>query len=171
MPGNRLLLLTLALLIAPALSWSSDYKEWLPYVPDKLDGLKATSSPQAEGGNMSSGGSDISTFERVYGEGNKEIRFSILYGSSTGGDQQATEQDSGGPMSMELPGMVMKTVSIQGFHAMYTYLNETDEATIQLYLKGKAMVTLTSKGVGNKGIKHYVGLFDSINLKKIAATF
>jgi hypothetical protein len=74
------------------------------------------------------------------------------------------------PMTMENQAMVMKTVKLQGFDAMYTYMIDSDEAALQIHLNGKAIVTLSTKGGGNKGDKHYTGLLDNIDLKKIYAS-
>jgi len=160
---RKLAVLTLALFLAPGFSSAADYKDWLPYLPDKLDGLKATSA--GDGANLSG---VMSTYARTYGSGEKKIEVTIMYYSAQ------TETETEEPVEetiMETPEMVVKTVKIQDFYATYSYTAFNDEAVIQIFPKGSATFMLTASGGGAKGDKHYLGLFKNIDLKKIVATF
>jgi hypothetical protein len=164
---RKQVVLALIILITPGLSWAADYKDWLPHIPDKLGGLKATS--EGDGMNMSSGGSAMSTLNKTYGSGNKEINISISYLHDSKRQTQALEPVE--QMSMEMGGMVMKTIKIQGFDAVYQYIKAEKNSLITVNLKADATFILASSGIGAKGEKYYIGLFENINLKKIYASF
>jgi len=160
-------IIVLILFLVPNLSWAADYKQWIPYIPDKLGGLKDSS--EANGMNMNSGGTTMSKLDKLYKEGNKEITLTISYVKRN--DDPGSNTKPQEPMSMELGPIVMKTIKIQGFDAIYQYDKQEKNALITLQLGPEATVLLTASGIGKESEKYYTGLFDDINLKKIYASF
>jgi len=159
-----LILCTLGMLAISATGWAADYKDWIPCFPDHLDGLKAES--KGAGMNMNSNGGSMSTFNISYGSGDKGISINITHSQKD--PDQAENKKPEPPVEMEMGGVLMKTVKIQGFDAFYQYVKDEHIATISLRFKTNTTFILTSSIA--KGEKHDIGLFSNIDLKRIYAS-
>lgn len=164
----KIVVLTISVLLVPGVVSSADYKDWLPHLPDTLAGLKAAS--KGEGMNMSTGDGSMSTLKKAYKDGNKEVSIAITHMEDKSKGKVLDEM-SKDEFNMETSAMVMKTVNIQGFSAMYQYLKDENSALISVDLNAKGTLILATGGLGAKGEKYNIGLFDKINLKKIYASF
>lgn len=163
---RRQAVLTLAIFLGPGLSWAADYKDWLPYIPNQLDGLKAETKGQ--GMNMNTGNGSMSKFDQMYRSGKKQITISITHTQNSSG--QTPSEKPREQLNMETSEVLMKTIKINGFDAFYTYNKGDNNVLIYVYLKGEAMMMFTSTGIGVKGDQYYIDLISKFNLKKINAT-
>lgn len=164
MNSKQLLFCALVLFFHVGTSWAVDYKEWIPYIPDEMDGLKA--EPRKDGMNMEMGGQKTSSLTVTYVDGAKQSKVSIMHSGDPG---MVEGQRAIGSMSMETPDFVMKPVEIEGFKGSYHDDKQSKRVQIMLFLSDNALLIFDADG--GKDEKHYTGLVKKINLKKISATF
>jgi len=145
---------------------AADYKDWIPCFPDQLGGFKATS--KGDGVNMNSDGNAMSMFNKTYGSDTKGISVNVSHVQKKS-DQGEDEKPQPSTV-MDTEALLMKTVKIQGFVAVYQFMKDEKIATITVILKKNTTVMLaTTDGIA-KGEEHDIGLFDKIDLKKIYAS-
>jgi len=162
-----LTVLTFVLTLMPGILWAADYKDWLPYLPDKLDGLKATS--KGEGVNINADELSVSSLSKIYGGGDKKITISIMHDA---GQQNTPLTEFVEKTIMETKDLIYKTVKLQGFGAIFQYNKNGNDviAIITVSLKSASVVTIAIIDNKDQGEKHYIGLVNRIDLKKIYAT-
>ena len=163
MKKSKLIIFTLSLFILPTMAFSADYKKWIPHLPDKLDGMKATS--KGEGMNMDMGDVKMSNLEKEYGTGKRQIKIMIVYDNS---GQQNQAMDPMAKMNMESDQGVNRSIKIQGYDAFYQYDKGNNSVWVVVFLNDKAMLNFYAPG--GKTQKHYTKLVNKIKLKKLAAT-
>ncbi|WP_455220895.1 hypothetical protein [Kaarinaea lacus] len=145
------------------ISWAVDYKEWIPFIPDEMDGLKAQS--KKDGMNMEMDGQKTSSLTVTYSEGVKQSKVSVMYSGDPG---MIEAQRSMGSMSLETPEFVMKPIEIEGFKGSYHDDKKSKRVQIMLFFNDNALLIFEADG--GKDEKHYAGLVKKINLKKIYST-
>ena len=160
----KLLTPTLVLLLTPCVSWAVDYKDWLPLIPDTLDGL--TVSAKDEGENLDLGVMNMSNFSRQYGEGDKQINISIMYESS---GEQIKAQNARTQKNIKLAELVQKRITIQGFESVYDHNKSVPYQRITVFLNDKAVISFGVFGLNEE--KHFFELANKINFRKINDTF
>jgi len=159
--------LTLVLFLSPALTFSADYKDWLPYIPDTIGGKKKSRKDDA--GNVNITGFTSSTINRTFGKESDEITLLIIWDPS-GRQMIATKtmMEAVKQRPIETPDVVQKRIIVQGFPAFYLYASGPSGASIYVLLSESALVQLSALGSRNES--YYINLLKSVNLKKILNT-
>jgi len=157
MSHMKIILLILVIFMIPGFSYAADYNDWLPFIPDQIEGLK----PIDEQGYSK----NLSTVTKTFGIGDKQIKF-VITSDSTGVTTDAVKEMM--ELDMDFEGGTYKPVKIQGFSGSYSYEKSTKNVMIMVILKEKTLVTFHTNG--NKKMEYYIKLLNTINLKKIADT-
>jgi len=164
MQQKALSIFIIVLLFLPSLSWAVDYKDWLPYVPAKLDGLQKT--PNGGGSNINMSGMVMSNYEAGYGIESTDIKLNITYDKSGA----SVEPYSGAvSLNLESPGFINKKVVIQGFDCVYQNTDNPSTASIAVILKNNTVLSVIFSD-NSKSEQHYIDVVNTINLKKINGT-
>jgi hypothetical protein len=145
-------------------SWAVDYKDWIPYFPDELEGLKA--QPKKDGVNLDMAGQKTSSLSVTYSDGAKQFKVSVAHFSEP---ELIGSQRAMATMSIETPELVMKPIEIKGFKGSYHDDKKSKRVLIMLFFNDNAVLHFEADG--GKDEKHYVDLIKKIKLKKINATF
>jgi len=163
MNTRQIVIIASILFLNAGLTWATDYKEWIPYFPDELDGLKAQS--KKDGMNMEMDGQQTSSLTVTYSEGVKQTKVSIMHSGDSG---MIEAQRSMGAMTLETPEFVMKPIEIEGYKGFYQDDKKSKRVQIMLFFNDNSLLIFEADGGKDK--KHYAGLVKKINLKKINST-
>ena len=160
---KRILALMLVLSLSPALAFSTDFKDWLPYVPNSLGGKKMTGKDEA--GNVSINGFTSSSLVRTYGSEPDETILMIVWDPS---GRQMMAVKMGMSLRFDTPEAIAKPITVQGFPTLFQFNAESGRGTLQILPTDTALVQLNAKG--NRDESHYINMLKSVNLKKILST-
>ena len=80
----RIILISICFLLVSVSVYATDYKQWIPLLPETLGGLAQSGKP--EGVNMEMGGQSWSSLQQKYSNNSENISMMIVsgYHSTTG---------------------------------------------------------------------------------------
>lgn len=160
---KRILALMLVLSLSPGLAFSTDFKDWLPYVPNSLSGKKMTGKD--EGGNVSISGFTSSTLTRTYGSEPDETTLMIVWDPS---GRQMMAVKMGMNLRFDTPDAIAKPITVQGFPALYQFDTESSRGILQILPSDTALFQFSA--IGSRDESHYIDMLKPVKLKKILST-
>jgi len=134
--------LTLCLLLLPAIAGAADYRAWLPLLPRTLGGMAPSGDP--DGMNMDMGGQKWSSLNQEYTsrDGKKTAQLSIV-GGAMAPQVQGFQGMAAMNMNMETGDQLIKTVNVSGHKSMLTLDKKDKTGTLMIPVKKDMVVVLT----------------------------
>ena len=142
---------------------AAEYKDWIPLLPDRIDGLQRSGDP--DGMNVQSEGRSWSTLEQGYGDGSREdIKLTIVSGSMAPQVQQFQAMKQ---FSMEDEEKIVESLEVSGNNAVMELYKDGGKGTLLIAPQEKTIVILQADSVESK--EKLVSLADDVPLSEIAA--
>ena len=155
--------LTLLLLLFSTTAGASDYKAWLPLLPDTLGGMPRSGEP--EGVNMEMGGQKWSSLHQEYStdSGDKSVGLTIVWGK--GSPQLAAFQMMSG-MKMETEDQIVKTVSVSRYKGLVTLEKKEKSGALMISLSETMLVVIEAEPITSEA--ELLKLAEQLPLAKFA---
>jgi len=157
-------LLALCLVLFPLTAAASDYKAWVPLLPDTLAGLSQSGKP--DGINMETSGKKWSSLHQRYSadKGEKAIELTIVAGEGAPYLAQFQMMSS---VKMETEDQIVKTVNVSGYKGLLNLEKREKSATLMISLNEEMLVVIAAKAV--KSEAEALKLGEQLPLAKFAA--
>ena len=159
---GRCLLVLVCLLLAPVPLGATDYKQWLPLLPETLGDLDRSGKP--DGMNMEMGQQSWSSLQQEYSNKSKQVSMTIVSGIVA---PQAQAFQMMSQMQMETEDQIVKTLVVSGYKAVFQLEKETKIGILTIGLNQQTLVAIEAKPTTDEG--ELVSLAKEIPLNKIAA--
>ena len=156
--------LTLLLLLFSATAGASDYKAWLPLLPDTLGGMRRSGEP--EGMSMEMGGQKWSSLHQEYStdSGEKSVELTIVSGKG-GPELEAFQMMSS--IKMETEDQIIKTVSVLRYKGLFAFEKKEKNGTLMISLGEELLVVIEAEPITSEA--DLLKLAEQLPLAKFAA--
>lgn len=157
-------LLALCLLLFSVTAGATDYKAWVPLLPDTLAGLNQSGKPN--GINMETNGKKWSSLHQRYSgdKGEKAIELTIVGGEAA---PQLAQFQMMSSMKMETEDQIIKTVKVLGYKGLLNIEKKGKGATLMISLSDEMMVVIAAEAI--KSEAKVLKLAEQLPLAKFAA--
>jgi len=137
-------LLALCLSLFSVTAGATDYKAWIPVLPDTLAGLSRSGKP--DGINMEMSGQKWSSLHQRYSgdKGEKAIELTIVGGE---GAPQLAQFQMMSSMKMETEDQIVKTVKVLGYKGLLNLEKKGKGATLMISLSDQMMVVIAAEAI------------------------
>jgi hypothetical protein len=141
---RRFFLMSVCLLLISVTAAASDYKAWIPLLPDTLAGLSRSGKP--DGINMEMSGQKWSSLHQRYSgdKGEKAIELTIVGGE---GAPQLAQFQMMSSMKMETEDQIVKTVKVLGYKGLLNLEKKGKGATLMISLSDQMMVVIAAEAI------------------------
>jgi hypothetical protein len=158
----KVILLVVCLLSISVAVGATDYKSWLPLIPNTLGGL--TRSGEPDGINMEMGGQSWSSLHQEYSnKSNKKISLTIVSGIVA---PQAQVFQSMSHMQMETQDQVVRTVNVSGYKSLFQLSKAEKHGSLMISVNQQTLVVIEAEPITSE--KELLLLSEEVPLKKIA---
>ncbi len=158
-----ILMSVLCLLLVPSLADASDYKDWIPLLPDSIGGLSKSGDP--DGANMEMSGQSWSTLQQRYAQDNgNDIELTIVAGAMA---PQVRQFQSMRNFDLETDEKIAQTLKIAGRPAFFELYKGGGKGTLGIALQENAVMAIEADAVESKD--GLISLADDVPLEDIAA--
>ncbi len=156
--------LTLGLVFFSLTARASDYKDWVPLLPDSLGGMGR--SGDSEGMNMDMSGQKWSSLQQQYsaGDGSKSVELIIVGGK---GAPQLANFQMMSAMKMETEDQIVKTLDVFGYKGLINLAKKEKSGTLMISLSKEMLVVLDAKPITKE--EEILKLAEQLPLAKFAA--
>jgi len=156
--------LALSLLFFSLTAGASDYKGWIPLLPDSLGGMGRSGEP--EGVNMEMGDQKWSSLHQEYstGDGKKSIELTVVGGK---GAPQLTNFQMMSTMKMETEDQIAKTVNVSGYKGFLNLEKKEKSGILMISLSEEMLVVIEAEPITTE--KEVLKLAEQLPLAKFAA--
>jgi len=159
---GKIILLAVCLLSISVAVGATDYKSWLPLIPDTLGGLARSGEP--DGINMEMGGQSWSSLHQEYSsKSKKRISLTIVSGIVA---PQAQAFQSMSHMQMETQDQVVKTVNVSGYKSVFQLSKAEKNGSLMISVNQQTLVVIEAEPITSE--KELLPLAEEVPLKKIA---
>jgi hypothetical protein len=159
--GKMILMATCLLLVSVWVD-ATDYKGWLPLIPETLGGLAKSGDP--DGINMEMSGQSWSSLQQNYTDNsNKRASLTIVSGVIA---PQAQAFQAMSQMQMETQDQIIKTVNISGYKAVLQLNKANKSGGLMISLGEQTLVVIEGEPITNEG--ELTSLAKEVPLKDIA---
>ena len=157
-------LLALCLVLFPLTAAASDYKAWVPLLPDTLAGLSQSGKP--DGINMETSGKKWSSLHQRYSadKGEKAIELTIVAGEGAPYLAQFQMMSS---VKMETEDQIVKTLDFFGYKGLFNLAKKEKSGTLMISLSGEMLVVLDAEPITKE--EEILKLAEQLPLAKFAA--
>lgn len=159
--GKIILMATCFLLVSVWVD-ATDYKGWLPLIPETLGNLAKSGDP--DGINMEMSGQSWSSLQQNYTD-NSEKRASLTIVSGVIAPQAQAFQAMS-QMHMETPDQIVKTINVSGYKAVFQLNKANGNGGLMISLGEQTLVVIEGKPITNEG--ELTALAKDVPLKEIA---
>jgi hypothetical protein len=137
-------LLALCLSLFSVTAGATDYKAWIPVLPDTLAGLSRSGKP--DGINMEMSGQKWSSLHQRYSgdKGEKAIELTIVGGE---GAPQLAQFQMMSSMKMETEDQIVKTVKVLGYKGLLNLEKKGKGANLMISLSDQMMVVIAAEAI------------------------
>ncbi len=156
------ILVLVCLFLTPVPLGASDYKQWLPLLPETLGGMARSGKP--DGMNMEMGQQSWSSLQQEYSSQSKQVSMTIVSGIVA---PQAQAFQMMAQMQMETEDQIVKTLEVAGYKAVFQLEKESKTGILTIALNQQTLVAIEAKPTTDEG--ELVSLAKEIPLNKIAA--
>ena len=159
--GKIILMATCMLLVSVWVD-ATDYKGWLPLIPQTLGGLAKSGDP--DGINMEMSGQSWSSLQQNYTDNaNKRASLTIVSGVIA---PQAQAFQAMSQMHMETPDQIIKTVNVSGYKAVFQLNKVNRKGGLMISLGEQTLVIIEGEPVTTE--EELTGLAKEVPLKEIS---
>jgi hypothetical protein len=157
-------LLALCLLLFSVTAGATDYKAWVPLLPDTLAGLTRSGKP--DGINMEMSGQKWSSLHQRYStdKGEKAIELTIVGGEAA---PQLAQFQMMSSMKMETEDQIVKTVKVSGYKGLLNIEKKGRGTILMISLSDEMMVVIAAEAI--KSEAEALKLAEHLPLAKFAA--
>lgn len=160
-PMIGFLFLLLPLLMSTA--YGANYKNWIPLLPESLNGLEKSGKPN--GTNVKSEGETWSTLEQMYSNGSgKKIRLTIVNGTPSPEVRQFQDMKQ---FAMETDEKFLEKVDVSGHEGVLELYKKGGEGTLLISIREKTTVVLHANSIESK--EALMALAGDLPLSEIAS--
>ena len=141
---------------------ATDYKSWLPLIPDTLGGLARSGEP--DGINMEMGGQSWSSLHQEYSnKSNERVSLTIVSGLAA---PQAQAFQAMSQMQMETQDQIVKTLEVSGYKSVFQ-LNKTNKnGSLIISVNQQTLIIIEVEPITSEN--KVVALAEEVPLQKIA---
>ncbi len=158
----RIILISICFLLVSVSVYASDYKQWIPLLPETLGGLAQSAKP--DGINMEMGGQSWSSLQQKYSNNSENISMTIVSGSLA---PQAQAFQMMSHLQMETETEVVKTLKVSGYKALFQLNKVKKRGTLMISVNEQSLVVLEAMSITDE--KQMIKLSKEIPLEKISA--
>lgn len=159
---GKIILMATCLLLVSVWVDATDYKGWLPFIPETLSNLAKSGDP--DGINMEMSGQSWSSLQQNYTD-NSEKRASLTIVSGVIAPQAQAFQAMS-QMHMETPDQIVKTINVSGYKAVFQLNKANGNGGLMISLGEQTLVVIEAKPITNEG--ELTALAKDVPLKEIA---
>jgi hypothetical protein len=159
---GKIILMATCLLLVSVWVDATDYKGWLPLIPETLGNLAKSGDP--DGINMEMSGQSWSSLQQNYTD-NSEKRASLTIVSGVIAPQAQAFQAMS-QMHMETPDQIVKTINVSGYKAVFQLNKANGNGGLMISLGEQTLVVIEGKPITNEG--ELTALAKDVPLKEIA---
>jgi hypothetical protein len=136
--------MSVCLLLISVTAAASDYKAWIPLIPDMMGGMGRSGKP--DGINMEMSGQKWSSLHQRYSgdKGEKAIELTIVGGE---GAPQLAQFQMMSSMKMETEDQIVKTVKVLGYKGLLNLEKKGKGATLMISLSDQMMVVIAAEAI------------------------
>ena len=159
---GKIILMATCLLLVSVWVDATDYKGWLPLIPETLGGLAKSGDP--DGINIEMSGQSWSSLQQNYTDNsNKRASLTIVSGVIA---PQAQAFQAMSQMQMETQDQIIKTVNVSGYKAVLQLNKANKSGGLMISLGEQTLVVIEGEPITNEG--ELTSLAKEIPLKDIA---
>lgn len=142
---------------------ATDYKNWLPLIPETLGDLAKSGDPDVI--NMEMSGQSWSSLRQNYTDNsNKRASLTIVSGVIA---PQAQAFQAMSHMQMETQDQIIKTVNVSGYKAVFQLNKANKNGSLMISLGEQTLVLIEGEPITSE--KELTDLTKEVPLKKIAS--
>jgi hypothetical protein len=159
--GKIILMATCLLLVSVGVG-ATDYKSWLPLIPETLGDLAKSGDP--DGINMEMSGQSWSSLQQNYTDNsNKRASLTIVSGVIA---PQAQAFQAMSHLQMETQDQIIKTVNVSGYKAVFQLNKANKNGGLMISLGEQTLVVIEGEPITSE--KELTALAKEVPLKEIA---
>ena len=159
--GKTILMATCLLLVSVWVD-ATDYKGWLPLIPETLGNLAKSGDP--DGINMEMSGQSWSSLQQNYTDNSKKRASLTIVSGVIAPQAQAFQAMS--QMHMETPDQIVKTIIVSGYKAVLQLNKANRNGGLMISLGEQTLVVIEGDPITNEG--ELTALAKDVPLKEIA---
>jgi hypothetical protein len=159
-----IVLMGACLLFISAAAGASDYKDWIPLLPEGLGGLQKSGKP--EGMNMEMDDQRWSMVQQEYTSDSSEESINLILVGGQGAPQIAGFQTMSS-MKMETEEQIVKTVEVFEYKGLLNLEKNEQRGTLMIALTETMMVVIEAAPITEEG--ELMKLAQDVPLSKLAA--
>jgi hypothetical protein len=159
---GKIILMATCLLFVSVWVGATDYKAWLPLMPETLGGLAKSGDP--DGTNREMSGQSWSSLQQNYTD-NSNNRASLMIVSGVIAPQAQAFQAMS-HIQMETQDQIIKTVNVSGYKAVLQLNKANRNGGLMISLSEQTMVVIEGEPITKEG--ELTALAKEVPLKKIA---
>ena len=159
---GKIILMATCLLLVSVWVGATDYKNWLPLIPETLGDLAKSGDPDVI--NMEMSGQSWSSLRQNYTDNsNKRASLTIVSGVIA---PQAQAFQAMSHMQMETQDQIIKTVNVSGYKAIFQLNKANKNGGLMISLGEQTLVVIEGEPITSE--KELTALAKEVPLKKIA---
>ncbi len=159
---GKIILMATCLLLVSVWVGATDYKSWLPLIPETLGDLTKSGDPN--GINMEMSGQSWSSLQQNYTDNsNKRASLTIVSGVIA---PQAQAFQAMSHMQMETQDQIIKTINVSGYKAVIQLNKANKNGALMISLGEQTLVVIEGEPITSE--KELTALAKEVPLKKIA---
>ena len=159
---GKIILLATCLLLVSVWVDATDYKSWLPLIPETLGNLAKSGDP--DGINMEMSGQSWSSLQQNYTDSSKKRASLTIVSGVIAPQAQAFQAMS--QMHMETPDQIVKTINVSGYKAVFQLNKANRNGGLMISLGEQTLVVIEGNPITNEG--ELTALAKDVPLKEIA---
>ena len=160
---GKIILMATCLLLVSVWVGATDYKNWLPLIPETLGDLAKSGDPDVI--NMEMSGQSWSSLRQNYTDNsNKRASLTIVSGVIA---PQAQAFQAMSHIQMETQDQIMKTVNVSGYKAVFQLNKANKNGSLMISLDEQTLVLIEGEPITSE--KELNDLAKEVPLKKIAS--
>ncbi len=162
--NGRFFLMSLCLLLISVTAAASDYKSWIPLLPDTVGSIGRSGKP--DGTNMEINDQKWSTLHQTYSakNGERSVELTIIGGK---GAPPLAAFHMMSKMTMETEDQIIKTVKVKTYKALLNLEKKGERGTLMISLSDEMLVVLEGKPI--KSEAKLLELAEQLPFAKFAA--
>lgn len=156
------LMIVLGLFLGSSAANAFDYKDWIPLLPESIDGMEKQGNP--EGMNMEKGGQSWSSLAQNYSDAQgKDLRLVIVTGSDAPGLRQFETMQK---FNMETEEKKVKTVQVSDYKGVLKFNKKGGNSSLLVAVQDESLVIIETSS--SESEDELVSLADDVPLSEIA---
>ena len=160
---GKIILMATCLLLVSVWVGATDYKNWLPLIPETLGDLAKSGDPDVI--NMEMSGQSWSSLRQNYTDNsNKRASLTIVSGVIA---PQAQAFQAMSHIQMETQDQIMKTVNVSGYKAVFQLNKANKNGSLMISLGEQTLVLIEGEPITSE--KELNDLAKEVPLKKIVS--